>query len=57
MKINTDEWTVMKYSMYEVIELFRTPDGVRANVAIKILMVGILAIKTNAHYNVQVLQR
>ena len=47
----------MKYSMYEVIELFQSPQGIRANVAIKILMAGILAIQTNTKYNAQILQR
>ena len=47
----------MKFSMYEVIELFRTPDGIRANVAIKLLMAGIMAIQADVLFNVRVLQR
>ena len=47
----------MKFSMYEVIEIFRSQQGIRANVAIKILMAGIMAIQANAQYNIQILQR
>ena len=57
IKLDTDEWSTMKFSMYEVIELFRSPEGIRANVAIKILMVGLIAIKENAKYHAQIMQR
>ena len=57
VKLDSDEWTTMKFSMYEVIELFQSPQGIRANVAIKILMAGILAIPTNVKYNAQIMQR
>lgn len=47
----------MKYSMYEVIEIFRSTRGLRANVAIKILMAGIIAIKHNGPLHTLILQR
>ena len=47
----------MKYSMYEVIEIFQTKDGIRANVAIKLLMAGLMAIQVNVKYNALIMQR
>lgn len=57
IKLDTDEWTAMKFSMYEIIEIFQSPEGIRANVAIKILMAGLMAIRVNAKYHAQILQR
>ena len=57
VRIDNHEWTAMKFSMYEVIEIFRSQQGIRANVAIKILMAGLMAIQTNAQYNIQIMQR
>ena len=57
IKLDTDEWTAMKYSMYETIEIFRSTRGLRANVAVKILMAGIMAIKLNSALHILILQR
>ena len=57
VKLDTDEWTAMKYSMYETIEIFRSTRGLRANVAVKILMAGIMAIKLNSALHILILQR
>ena len=55
--MDSEEWTAMKYSMYEVIELYRATRGIRANVAIKILLLGIMAMKTDVVAHMHVIQR
>ena len=47
----------MKFAMYEVIELFRAPFGVRANVAVKILLLSLIAIPANVTQHARLIQR
>ena len=47
----------MKFAMYEVIELYRAPYGVRANVAVKILLLSLIAIPSNTTQHARLIQR
>ena len=47
----------MKYSMYEVIEIFRSPGGIRANVAVKILLLSLIAIPSRVLQHARLIQR
>ena len=57
MKFDSPEFAAMKFAMYEVIELFRAPYGVRANVAVKILLLSLIAIPSKLTQHARLIQR